>query len=105
MTSNEKKTDFMPQGEYKCPLGDCTKTYKNEGWLKRHIISCRFKSNRLNQNPQEIRAPRRTGNTISRINNDLDEHSYPGRDKKLPTSKRITNHCYVVHRWSIITGQ
>lgn len=39
----------MSQGEYKFPLEERSKTYKTEGWLKRHISACHPQLDQLHQ--------------------------------------------------------
>ncbi|VDP01001.1 unnamed protein product [Schistosoma margrebowiei] len=83
---------------YKCPLNDCNKTYKTLGWLNKHIQSC---------HPHHKSPVKGTKIQITKNNsiNNVNRCPYPGCTKSLPTKKGIINHCYVVHRWSAITGQ
>ncbi|KAH9596005.1 hypothetical protein MS3_00001838 [Schistosoma haematobium] len=83
---------------YKCPLNDCNKTYKTLGWLNKHIQSC----HPHHKSPvKETKIKMTKNNSINNVN----RCPYPGCTKSLPTKKGIINHCYVVHRWSAITGQ
>lgn len=85
-----------------CPITDCNKTYKTIGWLNRHIISCHPQYSQhetKNNNNTQTKTKTQTCET-----NNTQQCPYPGCNKILPTAKGIINHCYVVHRWSAITG-
>ncbi|XP_018652660.1 hypothetical protein Smp_109300 [Schistosoma mansoni] len=99
---NTHNTDpISTTSNLKCPLSDCNKSYTTLGWLNRHIKSChpQYSQQHIehNNNAQHKTHTLKTKNT---------QHCpFSGCNKTLPTAKGIINHCYVVHRWSAITGQ
>lgn len=95
---------------FECPLSDCHKTYKTEGWWRSHMTKCHpnTKADIIVSGDKPKKAPTPKGNedndTATAKNLPRTGYKCPLCPKQLPTEKGIVNHCSNKHQWSYASG-
>ena len=85
-----------------CSIASCNMSYRRKGWLSRHIAQC-------HQASEEASTPAPTPRTHTTENKikmptTTSEFKCPLCTKILPTRKRMSNHWYTNHRYSVLKG-
>jgi hypothetical protein len=95
-----------------CPEPGCTKSFKTLGWLEKHVKECHpdidpktTVAGTSETSAQKTKWPKRKRSEPQ--NKSIEGYSCPvGKcNKRLPTWKSITNHCYRDHSFSVSTGK
>ena len=91
--------------KFRCPITDCNKRYKTEGWLKRHLRECHpsYQGMKVEGSKEEGDKEKSSDNFIQAKKQGLQQCPFPNCNKRLPNWKGIVNHCYKIHRWSAVT--
>ena len=103
--NNSASTTHTDTALHHCPVSQCNKIYKIEGWLKRHIRECHPQIANEDGNTgseQNIRSTNGIQNGNVTLEITMNKCPYPGCTKQLLTWRGIVNHCYRVHSYSAI---
>ena len=99
-----EKTQLDLTGKFQCPMRECNKEYKTNGWLNRHVKECHPTYQGTMAKDSEGREERNERD-VEDNKDRSDQYPYPNCNKTLPTWKGIVHHCYRIHKWSAVTKQ
>ncbi|MGL5754370.1 MAG: reverse transcriptase domain-containing protein [Paraclostridium sp.] len=91
---------------YNCPNTECSKSYKTEGWLKKHIRECHPQMEQVGQLKKaggQASSTTVINREVRTLEVNLQKCPYEGCTKSLPTWKAIVKHCYRDHKYSATT--